>query len=127
MNKDDLIARRPSGRTGLADWYAAVFEAQRAEGQTTAELATLLEVTTANIYYWRRRLQEPSVSACAAHAETPRAGLVEVRLAASTSSSGTLPQARPLELRLAGARTVLVPSGFDPGDLRALVGALEAC
>ena len=56
MLTDELITRRPSGRTGLADWYTEVFRAQRAEGMSAADLATLLNVTPTNIYYWKRRL-----------------------------------------------------------------------
>ena len=39
MLTDELIARRPLGRKGLADWYAEVFQAQDAESLSTADLA----------------------------------------------------------------------------------------
>jgi len=62
MTIDDLISRRPQGRTGLAEWYSTVFDALRGEGLTTAEVATLFEVTPSNISYWKHRLRS-----CAPH------------------------------------------------------------
>ncbi len=94
---------------------------------TTAELATLLEVTTTSIYYWKRRLRErdQDVHNAAAGPGTAKVGLVEVRVASSNPRSAPSPD--PFELRLAGERTIMVPADFDPDALRALVGALEAC
>jgi len=128
MITDDLIASRHKGRSGLADWYLAVFEAQGAEGLTTAELAALLGMTVANVYYWKRRLREQGPGATGPDPQgATGAGLVEVRVATRTSRSGASPPGAVLELRLAGSRSVVVPSGFDPVDLRALIGALETC
>jgi transposase-like protein len=92
-----------------------------------AELATLLEVTATNLYFWKRRLPERSTDVRTADPRTTRAGLVEVRAATRTLSSAGLPSPGALELRLADGRSILVPSGFEPDDLRALVGALEPC
>jgi transposase-like protein len=127
MITSDLIARKPRGRTGLSDWYAEVFEAQQAEGLKTTELAAQLKVTATNIYYWKRRLRERAEAARGPGAERSQVGLVEVRVAPVHEHDDASSSSTPLELRLTGARSILVPPGFDPDNLRALVGALEAC
>jgi len=127
MITDELIARRPQGRAGLADWYASVFEAQRAEGMTTVELATLLEVTATTLYYWKRRLRERNRSVHCTETERPEVGLVEVRLALPAEHHEIAPACKPLELRLVGGHSILVPLGFEPDFLRALVRVLETC
>lgn len=95
MLTDELIARRPSGRTGLADWYAEVFRAQDAEGLSATDLATLLSVTPTNIYYWRRRLRELDAAAEGANPSQGGSGLVSVDV-----HGRSLVQTRRLLLRL---------------------------
>ncbi len=124
MLTDELIARRPSGRTGLADWYSEVFRAQDAEGRSAADLAALLSVTTTNIYYWRRRLRE-------LNAETERrpcgSGLVRVEVQPCTVQRTREEKRTDFEVRLSGSRSIVVPSGFDPTELGHLVTVLEKC
>ena len=124
MTIDDLISRRPQGRSGLAEWYSAVFDAQREEGLTTEGVATLLEVTPSNISYWKRRLRSCDSHRPKAEIKPAKFGLVEVRVAQRGHGS---PPHDSLELRLGSAHSILVPSGFDPDDLRALVSALKTC
>ena len=81
MLTDELIARRPSGRTGLASWYAEVFQAQDAEGIRASDLAALLGVTTTNIYYWRRRLRDLDAGEESARAAAGPSGLIRVDVA----------------------------------------------
>jgi len=132
MITDDLIARRPQGRSGIAEWYAEVLEARRAEGLSVTELATLLEVTPSNIYYWTRRLRElgavdPKASAAREPAGVTGAGLIRVQVTPRGLHAADALPATVLEVRLAGARAIAVPTGFDPDNLRAVVAVLEAC
>lgn len=132
MITNDLIARRPSGRVGLAEWYGEVLEARRAAGLSVADLASLLKVTSANIYYWERRLRElgadePKAGDAKEPTDRTCAGLVRVRAAPSVLPIENMRPPAVLEVRLAGARAIAVPMGFDPDNLRAVVAALEAC
>ena len=133
MLTDELISRRPSGRTGLADWYAALFQAQRAEGLSAAKLAARLHVTPTNIYYWKRRLRElghegPSTAEPGGEVRTAASELVRVAVRPGTEdSSAALAEVKDLEVRLPNHRSILVPRKFDPAALRELVATLESC
>lgn len=127
MITDELIARRPSGRTGLADWYSEVFEAQRAEGMSTADLCALLEVKPTNIYYWRRRLRDLDVARGQESEEETASGLVRVDVRRAEKRKSTESTRDCFEVRLRGSRSILVPPGFATTDLRELITTLEAC
>ena len=125
MLTDELIGERPLGRAGLAGWYAEVFQAQAAEGLSAAGLATRLEVSPANIYYWRRRLRELDASE---KGETrTRGGLVRVEVQRHSIEPRAGDEGVDLEVRLSNRRSIVVPPGFDQANLRQLVMALEAC
>ena len=126
MLTDELIARRPTGRAGLADWYAEVLRAQREEGLTTADLATLIGVTSTNIYYWRKRLRELNARASDS-GKANSSGLVRVAVRREPSVRADDEPSSGLEVRLARSRSIAVPPGFDPAELQRLVVALEAC
>ena len=111
----DLIEQRPSGRAGLAEWYAAIFEAQRSANLPTAEVATATGMSTGNLYYWRRRLRGDEQ------------GLVQIVVEDDPGKETKEPKGPAFEVRLAASRAVLVAPGFDAGELRRLIGALEAC
>jgi len=127
MLTDELIARRPSGRTGLANWYSEVFRAQDAEGLSVSDLAARLSVTPTNIYYWRRRLRELDAAAEGANPSPCGSGLVRVAVQPSTSKFPREEQPADLEVRLSNTRSIVVPPGFSPIELRQLVTALETC
>ena len=127
MLTDELITRRPSGRTGLADWYAEVFQAQRAEGMSAADLATLLNVTATNIYYWKRRLRELGAGEPGKERKKVPAELVRVEVLPSAEEPSAGDGRKDLEVRLPNFRSILVPRGFDPADLRQLITTLESC
>lgn len=127
MSTDDLIARRPKGRTGLAKWYAEVFQAQAAEGLSAADLAGLLSVTPTNIYYWRRRLRDLDAGEKSARAAEGPSGLVRVEVARAAVRAAGDERRVALEVRLADSRTIVVPAGFDADVLRKLVSVLETC
>ncbi len=127
MLTDELIARRPSGRTGLASWYAEVFQAQDAEGMGASDLAALLGVTTTNIYYWRRRLRDLDAGEESARAAEGPSGLVRVEVARAAGGATGGERRAALEVRLGDSRTIVVPARFDADELRKLVSVLEAC
>ena len=127
MHTDELIARRPSSRTGLADWYAELFQAQRAEGLSAAELATLLNVTSTNVYYWKRRLRELGAGEPGNERKKVAAGLVRVEVLPGAEEPSADNERKDLEVRLPNSRSILVPQGFDPADLRQLIRTLESC
>ena len=127
MLTDELIARRPSGRTGLASWYAEVLQAQDAEGIRASDLAALLGVTTTNIYYWRRRLRDLDAGEESARAAAGPSGLIRVDVARDPEGPTGDERRAALEVRLTDSRTIVVPSGFDADELRKLVSVLEAC
>jgi len=125
MITDELIARRPRGRTGLADWYSEVFEAQREEGMSTADLSTLLEVKPTNIYYWKRRLRD--CDGGRGNGAGAASGLVRVDVRAPEDPERAKVARAGFEVRLRCSRSIIVPPGFDATDLRGLVATLEAC
>ena len=127
MLTDELIARRPSGRTGLAGWYAEVFQAQAAEGLSASDLATRLNVTPTNIYYWRRRLRELDANEEGADGRKGATGLVRVDLRPRSTEPTTGDGRVDIEVRLSNRRSIVVPPGFDPAELRELVTTLETC
>jgi len=126
MDTETLIARRPAGRAGLAEWYTELFEAQRAEGMSVLDLAVLLDVTPTNVYYWRRRLRELAVRGNRGKAGRPKPGLVRVEIQEDLARKPAAASSR-LEVRLSHSRSILVTPGFDPAALLELVTALEAC
>ena len=127
MLTDELIGRRPSGRAGLAEWYGELFDAQRAEDLSVADLAVLLEVTPTNIYYWRRRLRERGRKASKRDRGSRDAGLVRVKVGAGDAPERAKIVSSSFEVRLSCSRSIVVSSGFDSDVLRDLVRTLEAC
>ncbi len=127
MSTDQLIARRPSSRTKLAAWYGKLFRAQEAESLSGADLAKLLNVTPANLYYWRRRLRELGSGKKGADRSKRATGLVRVDVRPHSSESTTGNGRAPLEIRLSNSRSIVVPPGYDPVELSQLVTTLETC
>lgn len=128
MITNELIRRRPCDRSELPEWYAQLFEAQRVDDLSTSEVASLLGVTPSNLYYWRRRLRNPGPSGkLSVDSGNETRGLVRVRVTHSEKSEGAQTTPPTLEVRLAGRRSIVVPVGFEPDNLRALVVALESC
>lgn len=111
----DLIQQRPSGRAGLPNWYASIFEAQKTANMPTAKLAAVTGMSAGNLYYWRRRLRGDEQQ------------LVRVVVDDDARTGATDPGIPPFEVRLSASRAVVVAPGFDAGELRRLIVALEAC
>jgi transposase-like protein len=96
-----------------ARWIVA--ELKRS-GLTIADFAAKYELSAWRVYYWRKRLAEPSTSS------EPKAALVEVRLPVP---SGSLGPSR-IEIELACGRRLCVAETIDPQRLQRLLAALEA-
>lgn len=112
------VGARPTSRSELAEWYSAALADQAASGMSVAKYAGHLGVSVPTLYQWRRRL-----GVDVGHPVDGSAKLVEVTLAkpSAVATGG-------LVVRLcAGRRSIEVPQGFDEGDLRRLVTALESC
>lgn len=123
MDIEELIAARPADRRDLGTWYSELLDVSEREGISVADLAARLGVVTETIYAWRRKLRSLPRSR---EVREAAAGLVRVRVVDEQPERGTAHD-RPLELRLARGRHLLVPRGFDPAHLVALVNALERC
>ena len=92
-----------------------------------ADLAELLDVTPANIYYWHRRLRELATNDRKRGSSRANPGLVRVEVQESTDPETARAASSGFEIRLADSRTILVAPGFDAAALQELVTALEAC
>ena len=118
MDLEALLAARPFRREELGAWYLQLLEAAERARISIPTLARRLGCSRETIYSWRRRLtKEPS--------EPPRApaGLVRVQV----TEPATALDADRLEVRTRSGRSVLVPAGFDPSALAAVVAVLERC
>lgn len=119
MRKPDLD-ERPSGRDELAVRYAEMLAAQVASGMSLRGYALQHGISPWTLYSWRRRLGNPRPRSSAA-ASPPR--LVELTL---TPPADT-PREHLVVRVCADRRSIAVPRGFDPAELRRLVEALESC
>lgn len=91
------------------------------------DLASLLGVTTTNVYYWRRRLRDLEAGKKSAHGVEVPSGLVRVEVVDDAKEPIVAARRPHLEVRVTDTRTIVVPAGFDADELRKLVSALEAC
>ena len=117
-------------RRNAKEWGRLVRE-QPGSGLSVARFCRRARVSSATFYAWRRRLGNAPVAR-----PSPANCFMEVKIAAEDTAEatsedfpGASPEAsrpiRPLELRLSGKRSVLIPPGFDPPTLRALLAVLE--
>ena len=118
MDLEALLAARPFRREELGAWYSQLLEAAERARTSIPALARRLGCSRETIYAWRRRLTRE-----ASDASRPPAGLVRVQV----TEPATAPDADRFEVRTRTGRAVLVPAGFDPSALAALVVVLEQC
>jgi transposase-like protein len=83
------------------------------------ELAERVGCSREAVYSWRRRLTTSDASASSRRC----AGLVRVQV----TEPAPEPDTGLLEVRTRSGRSVLVPPGFDPSALAAVVAVLERC
>jgi hypothetical protein len=118
MDLEALLAARPSRRADLGTWYSRLLGAADRDGVSVRELAERLGCSREAVYFWRRRLTNE------ARASSRRsAGLVRVQV----TEPAPEPDTGLLEVRTRTGRSVLVPPGFDPSALAAVVAVLERC
>ena len=112
---EQLIANRPSNRTGWTAWYSDLFNAQEEAGFSIADPAELTGISAANLYLRRRRQRA-----------APKPGLVRVVLPEAVGSISRA-SAAPVhfDLELPGSRRITIATGFDADELRRLVTTLE--
>jgi transposase-like protein len=124
MDLDSLIAARPADRSDLSGWYSSIFESAEASGLSVAQLSQRLSCSRETLYAWRRRLSGSAAGSGTQSVSPP--GLVRVTVSEQASEEESAP-APHLEVRTRTGRGVLVPPGFDPHQLAAVLEVLEAC
>jgi len=118
MDLEALLEARPRRRGDLRAWYSRLLEAAERRGTPVPELARRLGCSQETVYSWRRRLRKKPSGASRSPARLVRVQVAEPAAAAGDSR---------LEVRTRTGRSVLVPSGFDPSALAAVLAALERC
>ena len=96
-------------------WRAIVSE-QIASGQSVAAFCKERGVTSSQVFAWKKRLRE---------AEKAQFVEVQIKPAEPLREIGIQQQAKAIEVRLCGGRSIAVEPGFDVDHLRALLAVLE--
>lgn len=107
-----------------AKWRRLVQEQERS-GQTVKAFAACRGVSLYTLYWWRSRLSRQS----AATSVPPAApALVQIAVRDDRRFDGDArPRSAGFELHLRDDLVIRVPAGFDGGDLRRLLEALQPC
>jgi hypothetical protein len=107
-----------------AKWRRLVSE-QEQSGQTAKAFAACRGVSLCTLYWWRSRLSRQSTTTSA----PPTApALVPIAVRDDRRVGGDArPRTAAFELHLRGDLMIRVPAGFDDGDLRRLLEALQPC
>ena len=89
---------------------------------SVAAFASRIGVAVSTLYQWRRRLHDSRI-------RVGRSGPQFLEVAKATPSTPMPPSSLPvLVVRLcADRRTIEVPPGFDAGELRRVIEAIESC
>lgn len=91
---------------------------------SVAQLSKRIGCSRETLYAWRRRLNGTAAGSDTRSVSPP--GLVRVTVNEQATEKALAP-APLLEVRTRTGRGVLVPPGFDPGQLAAVLEVLEAC
>lgn len=105
-------------RTSRREWARRI-AAWRKSGLSGAEFATRIQVKEGTLRHWKWLLAHEQRRAASSRAVQP--SFVEVAPVAIRNGEGDR-----FELVLGRDRRVLVPRGFDEGELRRLIAILEA-
>jgi hypothetical protein len=104
-------------------FWRQVFHDWKASGQPRKQFCSERGLSCHAFDYWRQQIVQRDAKATPATPPEPRPQstaakplLMPVRLVTAT----------PLEIRFPDGRSILVPEGFDPKHLRAVLQALEA-
>ena len=103
--------------SGLWEKWRAIVSEQIASGQSVAAFSKDRGVTSSQVFAWKKRFREAE-----------KAQFVEVQIKPSEAPReiGIRQQARAIEVRLRGGRSIAVEPGFDAHHLRALMPVLES-
>ena len=102
----------------------AVFARHKESGLTLKAFGEREGIAYTTLQYWRRRLRDDEAPALSPSKGEP-VSLAPVRVVADTKAPE--PPARGFDIWLSNGVSLEVPSGFDEGDLRRLVGVLSTC
>ena len=102
--------------SGLWEKWRAILSEQIASGQSVAAFCKERGVTSSQVFAWKKRLRE---------AEKAQFVEVQIKPAEALCEIGSRHQARSIEVRLCGGRSIAVEPGFDADHLRALLAVLE--
>ncbi len=102
--------------SGLWEKWRAIVSEQIASGQSVAAFCKERGVTSSQVFAWKKRLRE---------AEKAQFVEVQIKPAEPLRVIGIGQQAKAIEVRLCGGRSIAVEPGFDPDHLRALLAVLE--
>ena len=102
--------------SGLWEKWRAIMSEQVASGQSVAAFCKERGVTSSQVFAWKKRLRE---------AEKAQFVEVQIKPAEPPREIGIRQQAKAIEVRLCGGRSIAVEPGFDADHLRALLAVLE--
>ena len=116
----EMIAVMNQPRFSIDEWRR-ILQRQRASGLTAAAFCGQARIPVSSFFFWRRKL----------HREAPFAEVQVVPPTADRRADARVADqasrgASPLEVRLAGGRSVVVRPGFCRRTLLELLAALEA-
>jgi transposase-like protein len=101
---------------GLWERWRAIVSEQISSGQSVAAFCKERGVTSSQVFAWKKRLRE---------AEKAQFVEVQIEPAVPMREIGNQQQAKAIEVRLCGGRSIAVEPGFDADHLRALLAVLE--
>lgn len=102
--------------SGLWEKWRAIVSEQIASGQSVAAFCKERGVTSSQVFAWKKRLRE---------GENAQFLEVQIKPAEPPREIGIRRQAKAIEVRLCGGRSIAVEPGFDADHLRALLAVLE--
>ena|SRR5215472_7121556 len=102
---------------GLWEKWRGIVSEQIASGQSVAAFCKERGVTSSQVFAWKKRLRE---------AESAQFVEVQIKPGEPSREIGIRQQqAKAIEVRLCGGRSIAVEPGFDADHLRALLAVLE--
>lgn len=102
--------------SGVWEKWRAIVSEQIASGLSVAAFCKERGVTSSQVIAWKKRLRE---------AEEAQFVEVQIKAAEALREMGIGQQAKAIEVRLCGGRSIAVEPGFDADHLRALLAVLE--
>jgi transposase len=120
MRAEVLVGPERRRRWSVEEKLRIVREAA-APGVRVADVARRRDVSRAQVYQWRAALREGRLSEPGAGV----VGFVEIGAPASTDAPQPSDPGQPVEISLAGGRSLKIWSSLPTGELRRLIRAVE--